>query len=78
MAVSIGIPDGIKIAAFNFQTGLKVGEYNSIAQAARKLFIRNDEVIRGYLYGTKGHTFRYKKRGVKSYKGGVYHFELIK
>lgn len=80
MPVQIGNHNGIKISAFDFKTGEKVGEYDSMHKAARSLFIKSPDSIRVYLYGKYGSsTFTRKKTGVKSYKTGKkYHFEVIK
>lgn len=60
--------DPIAIIAFDKATMERVGEFESIKQAARKLFIRSDESIRGHLFGKKGGKMTRQKRGVKSYK----------
>ena len=66
--------EGTKVLAYDFTTRKFVGEYDSIHQAARRLFIRSHGTI--YCYATKKEGK--KCSGVKSYKGQVYHFELAK
>ena len=70
------IDNSIKVEAFC--DGVSVGVYDSISMAARALYIRNPETINTYLNGNKHMTFKGKRRGVKSYKGGkLYHFKKI-
>jgi len=83
MALTNGFSEGTKIIAYDFETRKKVGEYNSMMSACRKLFIRRHNSIFSYLFGdcSKGSTSTMKgnKRGVADYKTGKkYHFELVK
>ena len=72
-----GVED-CKVAAFDFVTREKVGEFESIGKAQRWLFIRSKSSIWKYLYGGINMTFKGKRRGIKSYKDDkVYHFEKI-
>jgi len=69
----------IRIVCFDFVTGEKVGEYESISQASRKLYIKSHTTIWSYLYGGNKHTtFSKKRRGVKDRFGRAYHFEILK
>lgn len=73
-----GVCDGTKVEAFD-EMWNSVGVYDSINQAARKLFIKSKNSILNYLNGTRNYTFKKKKRGVSSYKDGkVYHFRVVK
>ena len=66
----------IPVIAYDFETRKKVGEYDSISKAGRKLFIANGDVnIWHYIFGTKGVTFKGVKTGVSDKFGRKYHFE---
>lgn len=69
----------IPVIAYEFDTMKEVGRFESMAKAARKLFIRGHNKIHGYIFGTTGRTFTKKSRGVGNYKDNTrYHFELDK
>ena len=71
--------EALPITAYDFDTREKVGDFDSIGSATRKLFIKSKSAIWGYLYGWKNSTFGGKKRGVESSKTGKkYHFEVTK
>jgi len=78
MGVNIGFKTGDRIIAYDFETKVKVGEYDSMRKATRSLFIRSESSIYTYLFGNRlGSTFTGTKRGVADYKTGKkYHFEL--
>ncbi len=65
----------IPVIAICKDTGERVGEYPSINNAARKLFIRKPSTISSHLQ--RGNKFNNKLTGVKSYKDGkTYYFEV--
>lgn len=66
-----------KVEAFD-EEWKSIGVFESLGDAARKLFIRSSNYIWAYLYGHNGITFKGEKRGVKSYKTGKrYHFKKV-
>lgn len=68
----------VKVEAFDFESGFSVGVFNSINQAARKLYIRSSGAICNSLIGTHTSTFKGKKKGIKSYKDGKkYTFKIL-
>ena len=78
MPIQNGVAEAQPVKAFDIATGLAVGSYDSIAQAANKLFIRHAARIHNYLNGTKNCTFKGNRRGVASYKTSIkYHFEKV-
>jgi hypothetical protein len=79
MIKTVGLYEGIPVVAFDFESGEKIGEYESMTQAAKKLYIRSMSNIYTYvIYTVKNSKYSKGRRGVKSYKGGKYHFELAK
>lgn len=74
----IGLGENIKLEAFDDDWS-SIGVFESISQAARKLFIKNRSTIQIYLNGGKGMYFTGKRKGVTSYKTGKrYHFKIVK
>lgn len=73
----IGGNENTKVEAFD-EEWKSVGVFENMSKAARRLYIRNMGNIWLYLYGSTGHTFKRKKRGVISYKTGKrYHFKIV-
>jgi hypothetical protein len=73
------IDNSIAVIAIDKETGKRVGEYKSISQAARKLYIRNASNIGNSLFGYSCKTMNFKgiPKGISSYKTGKkYLFEV--
>ena len=67
--------NSIRVRAFDFETRVPVGEFETCGKAANKLFIKSAESISDYVNLRKRTV---NKSGVKSKKTGkVYHFEKI-
>ena len=73
----IGGNENTKVEAFD-EEWKSVGVFESMSQAARKLFIRYARSIWNYLNGNKNYKFTGKRKGIKSYKTGKrYHFKIV-
>lgn len=63
----------LPVTAYDFATRKFIGTYANSRKAANSLFIRTYSSVFTY-----ANSKRPNRRGVKSYKGQVYHFELAK
>jgi len=72
----MGITEGVKVRAYNADTGEFCGEFSSVLKAARCLFLKPSQRygIFYQIYAKK----KIKRKGIKSKKTGIsYTFEKV-